>query len=386
MIRLLAFVQKRPGISPGQRFRLEQWEPHLAAKHGIFIDFVPFESERLTEVLYARGSLATKGAYMVRDFARRLGPVARARRYDGAIIYREVATLGPAVWERVLSRLNIPLLLDFDDAIWMRSSAGGSSPNGAFSHLRFPGKTRTIAKLARVITVGNDYLAEWAREHNGRVRVVPTSIDLGRYPVQAELEHEEPFVVGWMGSHSTLPYLELVRSAVEEFGRRRQTRFVVVCDRPLEPPMKNVENVFVRWTADGEAVDIGTMHVGLMPVPDTAYARGKCACKALQYMAAGRPAIVSPVGVNASIVRDGENGLHASTTEDWLAALERLAASRDLRSRLAAAGRRSVEHGFSAESAADRFAQAVYELVGVQPHGAAHPSGASAGGVTGARA
>lgn len=373
MIRLLAFVQKRPGISPGQRFRLEQWAPHLAAKHGITIDFVPFESERLTEILYSQGKFVKKGLFMLRDLARRTGPVLRARRYDGAIVYREVATVGPALWEHVLARLGIPFLLDFDDSIWMAGSDVARSPNGVFSYLRFAGKTRTVARLARVVTVGNEYLAAWARGYNDRVRVVPTSIALDRYPIQPELEAEEPFVVGWMGSHSTLPYLELVREALEELGRRRPTQFVVVCDRSLEPPVKNVENVFVRWTADGEATDIGKMHVGIMPVPDTVYARGKCACKALQYMAAGRPAVVSPVGVNADIVRHGENGLHATTTEEWLAALEQLADSRALRSRLAAAGRRTVERGFSAEIAAARFADAVYELVGVQPRRAKAP-------------
>lgn len=364
MIRLLAFVQKRLGVSPGQRFRFEQWAPHLAARHGIEIDFVPFESARLTELLYTRGNIAAKGALMLSDFARRAGPVSRSRRYDGAIVYREVASLGPAVWERVLARAGVPFLLDFDDSIWMPSAVVGKPLNGVFSRLRFSGKTRTIAKLARVVTVGNEYLAEWSRDHNPRVHIVPTSIELANYPVQPDLPEDEPFVIGWMGSHSTLQSLELVREAVEAFGARRRTRFLVVCDRPLEPPMRNVENVFVRWSAEGEARDIGAMHVGLMPVADTRYALGKCACKALQFMAAGRPAIVSPVGVNAQIVRDGENGLHATTTAEWLDAFERLASSRELQSRLATAGRRTVETGFSAEVAASRFADAVGELVG----------------------
>jgi len=366
MIRLIAFVQKRLGISPGQRFRFEQWAPHLAARHGIEIDFVPFESARLTELLYTRGRIAQKGALMLGDFARRAAPVLRARRYDGAIVYREIATLGPAVWERALARAGVPFLLDFDDSIWMPSAVVGKPLNGVFSRLRFSGKTRTIARLAGVVTVGNAYLADWSRQYNERVHVVPTSIELGRYPVQPQLEREDPFVIGWMGSHSTLQSLELVREAVEAFGLRRRTRFLVVCDRPLEPPMRNVENAFVRWSADGEARDIGAMHVGIMPVADTRYALGKCGCKALQFMAAGRPTIVSPVGVNGEIVRDGENGLHARSSAEWVEAFERLAASRALRAKLAEAGRRTVEAGFSAEVAAARFADATFELVGRQ--------------------
>jgi len=108
------------------------------------------------------------------------------------------------------------------------------------------------------------------------------------------------------------------------------------------------------------------MHVGIMPVADTRYALGKCGCKALQFMAAGRPTIVSPVGVNGEIVRDGENGLHARSSAEWVEAFERLAASRALRAKLAEAGRRTVEAGFSAEVAAARFADATFELVGRQ--------------------
>lgn len=362
MVRLLAFVQKRLGISPGQRFRLEQWAPHLASAHDIHIDFVPFESPHLTEVLYKPGHIPTKGALMVRDFARRIAPVMSARRYDGAIVYREVATFGPAVWERVLARAGVPFILDFDDAIWMPPTASAKSINGAFSRLRFPGKTRTIARLARAVTVGNDFLADWARQFNPNVHVVPTSIDLSRYTVQAERASDAPFVIGWMGSHSTLSNLELVRDAVERFGATRKVRFVVVCDRPLDPPFRNVENVFVKWSGDREARDIGEMDVGIMPLLDFPFAHGKCACKALQYMAAGRPCVVSPIGINGVIVRHGENGLHATTTDEWIAAFERLAASRELRAALASAGRRQVEKRFSAEVAAAAFAAAVHTM------------------------
>lgn len=363
MMRLLAFVQKRPGISPGQRFRLEQWLPHLRDTHGIEVELCAFESPRLTEVLYTPGKVLTKGAWMLHDFARRADAVRLARDFDGAIVYREVATLGPAIWERVLSRLDVPFLLDFDDAIWMPASNAPRPVNGVFSRLRFPAKTHTIARLARAVTVGNEFLADWARGHNDNVHIVPTSIDLDRYTVQPERPDDDVFVLGWMGSHSTVPNLEVVREAVERFGARRKTRFVVVCDVPLKPAFRNVENVFVRWSGDREAADIGAMHVGIMPLGDYAFARGKCGCKALQYMAAGRPSVLSPIGVNAEIVHHDENGLHATSTAEWLEAFERLATSSELRRRLATAGRRTVEDGYSATAAASKFAAAIESML-----------------------
>src|SRR5947207_1329877 len=110
--------------------------------------------------------------------------------------------------------------------------------------------------------------------------------------------------------------------------------------------MANVENEFLPWNAQTEARDLGAAHVGIMPLPDDEFTRGKCALKGLQYMAVGRPALMSPVGVNADIVRSGENGILASTDEEWLAALESLAVSPELRRRLGAAGRATVEERF----------------------------------------
>lgn len=302
-MRVLALVSKAPGISPGQRFRIEQWAPYLAAQHGIEVEYAAFESPELTRVLYQPGHVASKAARILSDFARRRHDVLRARRYDAVFVYREAALLGPAVYERVLRLLGVPFVLDFDDAIWMQSGPGGA--NGVFSRLRFPGKTASIARLASAVTVGNGYLASWARELNSDVTVVPTTIDLGRYSVQPARPADAPFVIVWMGSHSTLPYLELVRRPVERLARERPVEVRIVCDRPMTRPFAGALNTFVPWTAENEAADIGAADVGIMPLDDTPFARGKCGCKALQYMAAGRPAIAAPVGVNRDIVQDG---------------------------------------------------------------------------------
>ncbi len=341
-------------------------------RHGVDLEFVPFESPALGEVLYRERHLATKGGYMLWDFARRAGVLERARRVDAVVLYREAASLGPAFYERLLARSSVPLLLDFDDAIWMQNPETRVSVNGVFSRLRFPGKTRTIARLASAVTVGNEYLAQWARRWNDEVFVVPTSIDLSSYTVQPEVGSDEPFVIGWMGSFSTLVHLEQVRGALERFAKRRRVRFVVVCDRPLEPPPSNVETVFVPWRADREAADIGAMHVGIMPLVDLEVAKGKCGCKALQYMAAGRPAVVAPVGVNVDIVRHGENGLLASTEDEWVDAFERLASSPDLRRTLAAAGRRTVEEAYASEVCANRFAVALERALAKAPARRSH--------------
>jgi glycosyltransferase involved in cell wall biosynthesis len=269
--------------------------------------------------------------------------------------------LGPALYESLLARRGVPIVYDFDDAIWLRQPG---SVNGAFAALRFPGKTRTICRAARAVTVGNEYLADWARRFNAAVSVVPTSIDLGRFPVQPELGADDPLVIVWTGSQATLPHLELLRGALERVGARRKVVLKVICDRAPARPFPGVELRFVPWRAESEAEDVGAAHLGIMPLPDDEFARGKCACKALQYMATGRPALASPVGVNRDIIRSGDNGLLCASDDEWVAAIESLAASPERRRTLGAAGRRTVESGFSAESSAARFADAARAAVG----------------------
>lgn len=363
--RLIVFTVKPPGISPGQRFRLEQWAPYVRDRNGIEMDFVPFESPELTNVLYKTGHLPEKALWVLRDFARRAGHVMRARRYDAAVIYREASLIGPAFWEHVLVAAGIPFILDFDDAIWMPTQV--SKANGVFAKLHFVGKTSTLCRLASAVTVGNNYLAEYARERNARTYVLPTSIDLRKYPVLPERTPAEPFVVTWSGSMHTLYNFEEARQPLEELARRRRLVVRVICNQPPARPIAGAENVFIPWKQEGEAEAIADTHVGLMPLQDEPYMRGKCGLKALQFMATGRPVVVSPVGMNSDLVRSGHNGFLARTTDEWVDALEKLARSPELRHQLGRAARATIESTYAGEVVADEFARVVERVTSAQP-------------------
>jgi glycosyltransferase involved in cell wall biosynthesis len=363
-LRLLVLASKPKGIAPGQRFRLEQWAPRTAASHGIELDFAPFESPRLVELLYLPGHRPEKAAWVLWDFVRRLKDVIRARRYDGVVVFREAALIGPAIYERALKALGVPMFFDFDDAIWHHGQV--SKANGVFSKLHFYGKTSTICRLAAGVLAGNEYLASYARQRSSNVFVVPTSIELDRYPVQPEASDPSRFVVAWSGSLATLPHFEHARPILERLAKRRPLTVKVICNKPPERPIEGAENVFVPWSEAGEAEAVGAAHVGIMPLPDDEFTRGKCGLKALQFMATGRPVVVSPVGMNRDLVTSGQNGFLASTTDEWLDALEQLASSRELRHRIGAAGRKTVEEGYSAEVVSALFARAVRQTLNAQ--------------------
>jgi glycosyltransferase involved in cell wall biosynthesis len=351
-------------VSPGQRARLEQWAPILSSAHGISVDFSVFESPRLTQILYEPGMRISKAKLMLLDAIRRRAVLDQSKDYDAVVIFREASLFGPAVYERLLARSGKPMIFDFDDAIWVDATAG---VNGWFTRLRFPGKTSTICRLASAVVVSNGYLANYARRRNDNVQIIPSTVDLNLFRFQPPLDQQSPFVIVWTGSASTLLHLETAREALERFGRKRKTLLRVICSRPPERAFDGVELQFVPWSADTEAASLGASHVGIMPLPDDEFTRGKGAYKALLYMAVGRPVVLSPVGVNAEIVTHGMNGMLARTTDEWVGALDELADSRALRDRLARAGRATVEKGFSAESGAAAFAGVVNGVLARQP-------------------
>src|SRR5262249_1381068 len=150
-----------------------------------------------------------------------------------------------------------PMFFDFDDAIWHSSQVSGV--NGLFSKLHFWGKTATTTRLSSGVIVGNQYLADWARAHNDNVFVVPTSIELEKYPLQPELEHDDPFVVGWSGSLHTLPHFEHACPSLERLAKKLKSKLVVtvICNKAPDRPIANAENVFIPWKESGEAEAIG---------------------------------------------------------------------------------------------------------------------------------
>ena len=355
-MRLLAFVPSIYDTNPSQRFRIEQWEP-LLRRRGVEVTFRPFESPELHAVLYKPGMVRQKLTHVARAFARRASELRGLRDYDAVYVLREMALLGPPLFERWLARSGVPFIFDFDDAVFVPYV---SPANGYLSYLKFPGKTRTICRLAAHVMAGNAYLADYARRVNDRVTVVPTTIDTEKYAA-GEREAGDPPVVGWSGSYSTAQHLDTLRPALRRLARTERFRL-----RVIGAPGYRVEGVDVEavpWRAETEVADLRRIDVGVMPLPDEPWSRGKCGLKALQYMALGIPTVCSPVGVNSEIIREGENGLLASTEDEWVEKLSRLLRSAELLRRLGAAGRASVEARYSAEGQAPRVFNIIESVV-----------------------
>jgi glycosyltransferase involved in cell wall biosynthesis len=355
---LLALVPYPLGTTPSQRFRIEQWAPLLERDHGIRVRFAPFADERLGALLGQPGRMARKAAGTARAMAARVPEVLRARRYDAVLVHRAVCLAGPALLERVLARVGPPLVFDFDDAIWLRHTSGA---NAFFDRLKFPGKTATLCRLAARVVVGSEYLAGWARRHGAQVDVVPTSIDVAAYQARARRTNGR-VVVGWTGSATSLTHLERAAPLLRRLLAARPVEIRVLSTRP--PDLPDVPVVFRHWTPESEVEEIRAFDVGIKPMPDDEWARGKCPMKELQYLALGIPAVCSDVGGTREAVRHGDNGYLVSAEDEWMEALLRLVDDQALRARLGDAGRRTVLERYASSRSAALFAAAVRAAAG----------------------
>lgn len=350
-MRVFAVVPALYDTSPGQRFRLEQWEP-LLKDEGIEIEYAPFETPELREVLYKSGGTVAKIKSVIEGLRRRQAELADVKNYDVVYLFREAALLGPAWFERKIAGSGVPMVFDFDDAVF---ESYKSPSNGYLSYLKFPSKTATSIRLSSHVMAGNPYLAEYSRRYNDNVTIIPTTIDTDKYTFEAPNEDPDPVTIGWSGSFSTVQHLDTVRDALQDLAKRQRFRLRVIGTPSYE--LSGVDVEALPWRSETEIEDLRPMDIGIMPLPDERWSKGKCGLKALQYMALGKPTVCSPVGVNTVIIQDGENGSIADSKEEWVAKLEELIQDADLRKRLGRAGRETVERQYSARSQAPRVAE-----------------------------
>ena len=356
-IEIVALVPYPPDTTPSQRFRIEQWRGPLE-ELGIRVRLAPFADRRLMKLLYEPGRAALKIAAMIAGFARRLGDVATAGRGDAILVHRAAWLAGPALLERLLMVWRKPILFDFDDAIYLRHTSGA---NPLFDWLKFPGKTAALCRMSSLVVAGNDYLATYARKHNCRVVVVPTSIDTDLYMPTERDDCSHRVVIGWTGSATSMTHLEIFAPVLRKLLAHRDVEIRVQSNQP--PVLSGVPFVFQPWRIATEVDEIRAFDIGIKPMPDDPWARGKCPMKELQYMALGIPAVCSAVGTSAEAIRDGENGFLANSAEQWFERLTRLVDDVALRRKIGLAGRQTVEERYSKMVCAARFAEAIRSVV-----------------------
>ncbi|MGH9161294.1 MAG: glycosyltransferase family 4 protein [Vicinamibacteraceae bacterium] len=341
MLRVTALTRGRD--SPAARFRVRQYAAPLMA-HGIRLDE---RYPRVGGVPPERRWL--RPAWAVGAIVSRLPAVIASHRGDLTLLLRELfptaVTLEPLTRE--------PRVLDVDDAIWLHR-------RGRFVH--------RLARMANVLVCGNDFLAEHLGQWNRNIEILPTAVDTDVF-VPPTRSPERATRIGWVGTSSNLQYLEVCAPALESVLRRHpDVELCVVCDRaPSSPSLRRLRLRYVPWSPQAELDLLGSSSVGVMPLHDSLWARGKCSFKMLLYMACGIPVVVSPVGMNTYVLGRGNVGFAAASVREWEEALETLMTDRAAAEEMGREGRRVVQEEFSVRTLAPRLARILKRAAGCPP-------------------
>ena len=337
---------------PGQRFRIEQWQPFLE-QQGISIDYYSFADEKLTRIMPKPGNLTAKISGMTKGVMRRLAHLKDLSRYDAILIYRAAAMIGPAFFERLIKLSGRPVIYDFDDAIFLEHT---NEANRFFGWLKFAGKTGSICRLSDRVTVGNAWLAEYAHRFNPNVTIIPSSVNTEIYSPKPKTNGNK-LIVGWTGSSTSQTHLEMFAPTLKKLLARHDVEIHVHSDR--SPELSDIPFVWHRWSPENEVEVISNFDIGIMPLPDDEWSLGKCSMKALLYMSLGIPTVCSDVGMNREVVKHGENGFLAANEEEWFTSLEKLIDDKNLRMKMGNAARGTVVEKYSMKKCADLFGEVI---------------------------
>ncbi|RPG34537.1 MAG: glycosyltransferase [Muricauda sp. TMED12] len=352
-MRVLALTKYgRKGAS--SRLRFMQFSEALA-KRGIIVDYYPLLSDRYLKILYRTGR--TSISSILAAFFRRIAQTSKIKNYDVVWLEGELFPWCPAIIETTLLRKSTRLIIDFDDPIHLRYK--NKKTNG----LPFIGrKVETLIQKADVVIAANATLERFAQNAGAlQTRLVPTVIDWETFAsLPAEEQQNKKPLVGWIGTPVTEIFLDDLKPSLRKLTAKREIEFLTIGANPTA----DADFTHLPWSEETEAQQLFQIDIGIMPLPDNEWARGKSGFKLVQYMAAGKPVIASPIGANQQIVQEGTTGLFATTVEEWEDAILELAHSPSLRVRMGNAARTRVRDNYSIDAVIDKLAEALtaYEL------------------------
>lgn len=355
----ILFLTKYTWAGASSRYRTFQFLPFLKDA-GFACEVAPLFDDAYLAEKY-RGGRAHP-LHVARALSRRLLDLLRVRQFDLLVVEYELLPYFPAWLERLLARRGVRYVVDYDDALFHQYDQHRS---GAVRML-LGDKIAAVMRGACLVTAGNEYLADYAQKAGARwVEQVPTVVDLRKYAPRGDEHAPETVTIGWIGSPATAKYLQTVAEPLAEVCRSTGAHVRLI--GAGSTPLLGVPVELEQWNEATETRSIAAFDVGIMPLVDGPWERGKCGFKLIQYMACGVAVVASPVGVNQRIVQHAVNGFLASNAEEWVRALSELVRNASLRTRMGANGRRCVEDCYSAQALAPRLARLLIQAARDNP-------------------
>lgn len=357
MPKVLLLTLHRSNRSPCQRFRFEQYIPFLK-ENGYEFEWSYLLNKEDDRQFYKPGQYFKKFQILAKSTTKRLGEIFSGKKYDILFVQRECYMLGTSFFEKQFTKKG-KMIFDFDDSIWL---ANVSNANKSLAFLKNSNKTKEIIEVSDMIFVGNQYLATYALQFNDNVKVIPTTIDtINLHNRLKEHSEKEYITIGWTGTHSTLKYLEAIEDQLFQISNMHKVKFLVISDR--KPKFRKIKVEFRKWNLVTEIDDLLSMDIGIMPLTQNEWTRGKCGFKILQYLSLGIPAVASPVGVNKQIIQNKFNGFLVQTDKDWVLYLSSLITNKSMREEMGKKGRNSIIQNYSVEAYKNKYLQFFNDLL-----------------------
>ncbi len=360
MPKILFIVPHRKGRSPGQRFRFEQYLDFLR-DNNFDHEYSFIISEKDDPNFYSRGKYFKKLLILLKGFSKRFRDLRRAGNADIVFIYREAIPFPLTYFEKRFAKKKCKVIFDFDDSIWLLDISDG---NSNLKYLKNPAKTPLIIQLSDMVFAGNNYLCKYAEQFNQNVKLIPTTLDTDYHKAMSfEKQNPEKICIGWTGSATTLKHFEKAVPFLKELITKYSDKIYIKLIADKEPEKIEIPVNFCHWSKENEVSDLAELDIGIMPLPDDEWSKGKCGFKGLQYMAMEIPAVMSPVGMNRDLISSGENGFLADKDEEWIEILSNLIDNESLRKEIGKAGRETVVNHYSFQALKSKYIKYFKELL-----------------------
>lgn len=355
-VRVL-FLTRYPIAGASSRYRVFQYIPYLQ-EVGIHCEVQSFMNDELYKCSFVPGRTSRKLYRTMSAVLKRLWVLRRFRQFDVIYMQRELFPFGPPWTERLLKRLGARLIFDYDDALFISKA---SRYNALASLLRSPGKTLQLFGFVDVVIAGNNWLRDQAAEHGAHAVTLEVAEEVERFGHRAPFKESDSVVIGWLGSTSTAKYLELIKPVLQDLARRHPSlRFELMGAGAFF--MDGVPWRGLEWSLAGEVAALRRWDIGLMPLPNEDWAKGKSGGKARTYMAAGVVPICSAIGYNLELIDHGRTGILCSTEDDWRTSLEQLVQEPSTRASISYSAREEVRVRFSPRLIAYEMAKLLKEV------------------------
>ena len=347
----------RPDRSPSQRYRFEQFQPFLE-QNGFVIDYFFLINEKDDKKFYASGFYFSKVFILIRSVFKLLYKSFSAPKFDVIFVQREAFMLGTVFFERLFAR-KTKMIFDFDDSVWLQNVSEG---NKSLAFLKDAGKTAKLIEMSDLVFTGNSFLRDYALQYNKNTVLLPTVVDSDNYS-RISQPSKGIICIGWSGSFSTVPYFELALPALIKIKKKYGDKvcFKLIGDENYYNEALNLKGV--KWSSENEVAALSEIDIGIMPLPEDEWTKGKCALKGLLYMSLRQVAVLSDVGVNSEVVEDGVNGFLVRTEQEWVDKISLLVEDEMLRIEMGEKGRERVVEAYSVEAHKDNFVRLFDELI-----------------------